>query len=67
MAGYLDVSYRGVVGMPKKQEQEDKGWYIIHAYSGREGRVRRNLEQRVATRDVVDKICQVVVPTEEQV
>ena len=35
----------GVVGMPNKQEQENKRWYIIHAYSGQEDRVRKNLEQ----------------------
>ena len=51
----------------QEQEQEDKRWYIIHAYSGQEDRVRKNLEQRAATMDVKDKIFQVVVPTEEQV
>ena len=42
-------------------------WYIIHAYSGQEDRVKQNLEQRVATMDVEDKILQVVVPTEDEV
>lgn len=41
-------------------------WYIIHAYSGQEDRVKRNLEQRIATMDVKHKIFQVVVPTEEE-
>jgi transcriptional antiterminator NusG len=41
-------------------------WYIIHAYSGQEERVKKNLELRVETMDVKDKIFQVVVPTEEE-
>ena len=49
------------------QEQlEDKRWYIIHAYSGQEDRVKKNLDQRIQNMDVGDKIFQVVVPTEEE-
>ena len=49
------------------QEQvEDKRWYIIHAYSGQEDRVKKNLDQRILTMDVSDKIFQVVVPTDEE-
>jgi transcriptional antiterminator NusG len=42
-------------------------WYIVHTYSGQEDRVKKNLEQRIATMDVKDKIFEVVVPTEEEV
>jgi transcriptional antiterminator NusG len=42
-------------------------WYIVHTYSGQEDRVRNNLEQRIETMDVKDKIYRVVVPTEEEV
>ena len=49
------------------QEQlEDKRWYIIHAYSGQEDRVKKNLDQRIQNMDVGDKIFQVIVPTEEE-
>ncbi len=47
--------------------QEELRWYIVHAYSGQEERVKRNLEQRVKTLDVPDKINDVVVPTEEEI
>ena len=40
-------------------------WYIIHTYSGHEDRVKKNLDQRIETMDVKDKILEVVVPTEE--
>ena len=39
----------------------------MHTYSGQEDRVRNNLEQRIETMDVKDKIYRVVVPTEEEV
>ena len=42
-------------------------WYIIHAYSGQEDRVKRNLEQRVAAMDMKEKILQVEVPTEPEI
>ena len=48
------------------QEENNKRWYIIHAYSGQEDRVKNNLEQRVTSMDVQDKIFQVIVPTEEE-
>ena len=41
--------------------------YIIHTYSGQEDRVKKNLEQRIASMDVGDRILQVVIPTEEEI
>ena len=49
-----------------EEQTENRRWYIIHAYSGQEDRVKKNLEQRIQTMDVKDKIFQVVVPTEEE-
>ena len=46
--------------------EADPRWYIIHAYSGQEDRVKRNLDLRISTMDMTDKIFQVVVPTEEE-
>jgi transcription termination/antitermination protein NusG len=40
-------------------------WYVIHTYSGYENKVKTNLEHRVTTMDVRDKIFKVVVPIEE--
>lgn len=42
-------------------------WYFVQTYSGQEERVRRNLEQRIETMDMREKIYKVVVPTEEVV
>ena len=49
-----------------EEQVENRRWYIIHAYSGQEDRVKTNLEQRIQTMDVKDKIFQVIVPTEEE-
>lgn len=42
-------------------------WYVIHTYSGQEDRVRQNLEHRVASMDVEDRVYRVIVPTENEV
>lgn len=47
-------------------EQNEKEWYVIHTYSGYEDRVKTNLEHRIESMDVGDKIFQVVVPTEDE-
>jgi transcriptional antiterminator NusG len=39
-------------------------WYIIHAYSGFERKVKESLESRVQAFGLQDKIAQVVIPTE---
>ncbi len=41
-------------------------WYVVHCYSGYENKVRHNLEQRIETMNMKDKIFDVVVPTEEE-
>jgi transcriptional antiterminator NusG len=42
-------------------------WYVIHSYSGYENKVQKNLEHRIETMDMRDKIFRVVVATEEEV
>jgi transcriptional antiterminator NusG len=45
----------------------DRKWYVIHTYSGYENKVKTNLEHRIQTMDVRDKIFQVVIPMEHEV
>lgn len=42
-------------------------WYVIHSYSGYENKVKKNLEHRIESMGMADKIFQVVVPTEEEI
>ena len=66
------------VPAPEKQPQpsessihtdgvEGPAWYVIHCYSGYENKVRHNLEQRIETMGMRDKIFDVVIPTQEEI
>jgi len=48
-------------------EKKERRWYIVQTYSGYENRVKANLEQRVSTMGMEDKIFNVLVPIEERV
>jgi transcriptional antiterminator NusG len=48
-------------------EKDDRRWYVIHTYSGYENKVKTNLEHRIHSMDMGDKIFQVLVPTEEEI
>jgi len=45
----------------------EKNWYVVHTYSGYENKVKDNLEKRVATMGMEDKIFRVIVPEEVEV
>ena len=50
------------------QEPDDsRQWFVIHCYSGYESKVKHNLEQRIDSMEMQDKIFQVVVPTEDEI
>ncbi len=48
------------VGPPKR-------WYVVHAYSGMEKAVERNLRERIERAAMQDKFGRILVPTEEVV
>ncbi len=50
-----------------QDDGDDRGWYVVHCYSGYEKKVRHNLEQRIETMGMKEKIFDVVVPTEEEI
>ncbi|MFC0212834.1 transcription termination/antitermination protein NusG [Paenibacillus chartarius] len=45
----------------------EKRWYVVHTYSGYENKVKTNLERRVESMEMQDKIFRVLVPTEDEV
>jgi transcriptional antiterminator NusG len=48
--------------------QEGRGrWYVVHTYAGYENKVKANLEQRIASMGMQEKIFEVVIPTEDVV
>jgi transcription termination/antitermination protein NusG len=56
-------------GIERSSEQPTEGpaWYVIHCYSGYENKVRHNLELRIETMGMKDKVFDVVVPTQEEI
>ncbi len=51
----------------EEEPQDGRAWYVIHSYSGYENKVKRNLETRIESMEMQDKIFQVVVPTEDEI
>jgi len=45
----------------------ERAWYVVHCYSGYENKVRYNLEQRIETMGMKDRIFDVVIPTQEEI
>jgi transcription termination/antitermination protein NusG len=50
--------------VPAPVEHPDSKWYVIHTYSGYEKKVKTNLEHRIESMQMQDKIYEVVVPSE---
>ncbi|WBX81183.1 transcription termination/antitermination protein NusG [Virgibacillus salarius] len=44
----------------------EKNWYVVHTYSGYENKVKMNLEKRVQSMGMEDKIFRVIVPEDEE-
>ena len=53
--------------LPPPEPTEGPAWYVIHCYSGYENKVRHNLEQRIETMGMKDRIFDVVIPTQEEI
>lgn len=46
---------------------DQRAWFVIHCYSGYENKVRHNLEQRIESMGMKDRIFDVVIPTQEEI
>lgn len=53
--------------MPKQIGKKERNWYVLHTYSGYEENVAKNLEQRIESMDMEDKIFKVLVPKEKRI
>lgn len=45
----------------------EKSWFVIHTYSGYENKVKTNIEKRVESMGMENKIFRVLVPVEEEI
>jgi len=63
-----DEAPAGEDGDAASEDHDDlRKWYVIHTYSGYENKVKMNLEHRIDSMGVRDKIYQVIIPTEEEI
>ncbi len=53
--------------MAKQTLNLGRRWYVLHTYSGYEENVKRNIEQRIDSFDMHDKIFSVLVPKEKKI
>ena len=53
--------------VPAAAPATNKRWYVVHAYSGMEKAVERNLRERIDRSELQDKFGRILVPMEEVV
>jgi transcriptional antiterminator NusG len=51
----------------EERSEIDADWYVIHTYSGYENKVRQNLQARIESMDVADRIFEIIVPTQDEI
>ena len=61
----LDAGTKAVEEFSKSLRTLEGKWYVLHTYSGYEKRVKTNVESRVTSFGLEDKIFQIEVPMEE--
>ena len=64
MTGAVDMSGVATALGSAAADNPDLRWYIVHAYSGMEKAVERNIAERIARASMQDKFGRVLVPTE---
>ncbi|AIJ44555.1 Transcription termination/antitermination protein NusG [Comamonas sp. PE63] len=64
MADAVETDVNGGTAGPANP---DLRWYIVHAYSGMEKAVERNIAERIARSDMQSKFGRILVPSEEVV
>ena len=57
----MEVGLRGPLSFMEKK------WFVIHTYAGYENKVKANLEKRVESMNMQEKVFRVLVPMEDEV
>ena len=60
-----DAGAKAVAEFSKSLRSLEGKWYVVHTYSGYEKRVKTNVESRIQSFGLEDKIFQIEVPMEE--
>lgn len=53
--------------MARQVVTREKNWYVIHTYAGYENKVKANLENRITSMDMENKIFDIIIPMEDVV
>jgi transcriptional antiterminator NusG len=53
--------------VPARGPKDNRNWFVVHTYSGYENKVKANLERRIHSMGMQDKIFRVLVPMEDEV
>ena len=67
MTDTVETPSTDVPASPATPVNPDLRWYIVHAYSGMEKAVERNIAERIARSGMESKFGRILVPTEEVV
>jgi transcriptional antiterminator NusG len=55
------------VAPPESPYDKPGSWYVVHTYAGYENKVKSNLESRISSMNMEDRIFEVVIPLEDVV
>ncbi len=53
--------------MAKQTLNQGRRWYVLHTYSGYEENVSNNLQQRIESMDMENKIFNILIPIEKKI
>jgi transcription termination/antitermination protein NusG len=56
-----------VIAPPESPYDRPGSWYVVHTYAGYENKVKSNLESRISSMNMEDRIFEVVIPLEDVV
>ncbi len=62
-----DVLSAGDADAAAAEPDDGRAWYIVQTYSGYENKVKTNLDQRIRSMDMSDRIFDVIIPIEEEI
>ena len=67
MTDIIDNTEADSAAVPSAPVNPDMRWYVVHAYSGMEKAVERNIRESIARAGMETKFGRILVPTEEVV
>lgn len=62
-----EVAGAEVAAPPESPYDRPGSWYVVHTYAGYENKVKSNLESRISSMNMEDRIFEVVIPMEDVV